>query len=267
MLCLAAALTGCVSMGRYHTLLKQNDDLQARLEMDHEEAGGLRRDLGATEQSNDELNQNKTALEAQNGNLEQTEADMANQDTHLTAQKDALERDKDALLDAAREKQAQYDSVTGDLKDEVDDGLLRITQYKNMLTLDVADEILFDSGKAALKPKGNAILLKVGKALAKSDKVIRVVGNTDNVPLGPDAAYASNWELSTARATTVVRFLQDQCGLDPVRLVAEGRGEWAPVATNDTPAGRQKNRRIEITLIDRSLVDGSEGVSPSAATR
>jgi chemotaxis protein MotB len=253
---LAVAMTGCVSMGRYHALQGENDDLRAQLDQTNGESAGLRNDLGATEQSNNALSRNKTALEAQAVNLEQSEADLANQDTELTGQKASLERERAALLKEAAEKQAQYDSVMGDLNKEVSAGLLKITRYRNMLTLDVADEILFDSGKAALKPDGEAVLREVGKALAKSDKIIRVVGDTDNVPLDPDAAYASNWELSTARATTVVRFLQDRCGLNPADLVAEGRGQWDPVAPNDTPEHRQRNRRIEITLIDRGLIDG-----------
>ena len=264
--CLAVALTGCVSMGKYRALKLQNQELRSEVDDINQEAGGLRTDLGAAQVSNTALIEGKSALESRNGDLEQSEADLASQDTALAGQKAALESANAALLRQAREKQAQYDLVMGDLNQEVKDGLLKITQYRNMLTLDVADQILFDSGKAALKPAGEAILLKVGKALAKSVKIIRVVGHTDNVPLAKDDAFAGNWELSTARATTVVRFLQDQAGLDPRRLVAEGRGEWMPVAPNDTPENRQKNRRIEITLIDRSLVDGSAGVVQAAKT-
>ena len=147
------------------------------------------------------------------------------------------------------------DGLVGQLQKEVNDGQLKITQFKNMLTVDVADKILFDSGKADLKKDGKAVLLKVGEALAHSDKYLRIGGHTDNVPLSPGAAYATNWELSAARATTVVRFLQDQAHLDPKRLIATGRGEYSPVAPNDSPANRQKNRRIEITLLDKNLVE------------
>ena len=283
-LCLAAALMGCVSLGKYNALHRQADDLQSQLDEIHREAKGLQSDLGAAKESNTALSLSKTALESQKSQLElqrnaleqtqaslevrtaeletktaqleQTQDELISKTAELSAQKDALEAEKAALLKQAQDKQAQYDAVTGDLKKEIGEGRLKITQYQNMLTLDVADKILFDSGKAALKPDGRAVLIKVGAALAKGDKVIRVVGHTDNVPLAAGAAYAGNWDLSTARATTVVRFLQEQCKLDPGRLVAEGRGEWMPVAPNDSPENRQKNRRIEITLIDRSLVDG-----------
>jgi len=297
---LALGLAGCVSLGTYNDLQKKASDMQSQLDEIHREAKGLQSDLGSAKQSNEALSLSKTALETetvdlqkQKAQLETTQASLEVKTSQLetrtaeledeaaqletkTAQleaakaaleadKAALEADKAALLKQAQDKQAQYDSVMGQLKQEVNDGQLKITQYKNMLTLDVADKILFDSGKAALKKDGRAVLLKVGQALAKGDKVIRVVGHTDNVPLAEGAAFASNWDLSTARATTVVRFLQDQCKLDPTRLVAEGRGEWLPVAPNDTPENRQKNRRIEITLIDRSLVDAISAV-PAGTT-
>jgi chemotaxis protein MotB len=141
------------------------------------------------------------------------------------------------------------------LSKEVRKGHLQVKQYQNMLTVDLAEQIFFDSGRATLKPAGKEILKKVGDALkGYENKVIRVVGHTDNVPIAKSLQdkFPSNWELSVARATTVVRFLQD-VGVPPERMVASGRGEYDPVASNDTPEGRQKNRRIEIMLIDKSL--------------
>jgi len=124
-----------------------------------------------------------------------------------------------------------------------------------MLSVDVAEKIFFDSGRAVLKEGGKEVLAKVGEALKSYDnKVIRVVGYTDNVPIAKSMqnVYPTNWELSVARATNVVRYLQD-VGVPPERMVAAGRGEFAPIAPNDTPEGRQKNRRIEIMLIDQGL--------------
>jgi chemotaxis protein MotB len=124
-----------------------------------------------------------------------------------------------------------------------------------MLTVDVAEQLFFDSGRAALKDSGKKVLKEVADAMQDyADKAIRVVGHTDDVPISKAAqkVFPSNWELSAARATTVVRFLQE-AGIAPGRLIATGRAEYAPVAPNDSPEGRQKNRRIEITLIDPSL--------------
>src|SRR6266852_4113720 len=91
--------------------------------------------------------------------------------------------------------------------------------------------------------------------LTEEDKVIRIVGHTDNVPISKAAqkVFPSNWELSVARATNVVHYLQE-VGIPPERMIASGRAEYQPVAENDTPEGRKKNRRIEITLIDKNLV-------------
>src|SRR5437773_6840260 len=95
--------------------------------------------------------------------------------------------------------------------------------------------------------------MKVGEELkGYDDKVIRVVGHTDNVPI-KTKVFPSNWELSVARATNVVHYLQE-VGIPPDRRIASGRAEYQPVAENDTPDGRKKNRRIEITLIDKNLV-------------
>jgi chemotaxis protein MotB len=232
LLLLGATLTGCVSLSAYRALQRQNDDLTLQL-----------------------------------GRHGQQESDLADQATALTQQNIDLKMDKAAMEELARDKAAEYDAVTHDLRQEVGAGRLKITRYKDMLTLNVADEILFDSAKADLKPDGQAVLRTVAQALAKNAKLIRVVGHTDDQPLAKGAGFASNWELSTARATTVVRFLQDQGGLDPRRLAAIGHGEWMPVAPNDSPADRQKNRRIEILLVDRSLLDGSEGASPTASVR
>lgn len=275
---LAAALllSGCVSLGKFKALqadngaLKaKNDDLESQIAQIHKEASGLEQDLGTAKEANatlgqekstlekekSELQQAKDALQAKTDELTKTQGDLSAKTAELEQEKAGLEAEKAALLKESQAKQAQYDALVGDLKKEVNDGQLKITQYKNMLTVDVADKILFDSGRADLKKEGLEVLKKVGEALQKSDKIIRVVGHTDNVPLSSGAAYASNWELSAARATTVVRFLQDKAKLDPSRLVAAGRGEYAPVAPNDTPANKQKNRRIEITLLDKALVD------------
>jgi chemotaxis protein MotB len=137
-----------------------------------------------------------------------------------------------------------------------------VTQYKNMMSVDVAEKIFFNSGSASLKKEGRDVLAKVGGVLNQyKDKYIKVVGHTDNVPTGKGSAFPSNWELAVTRATGVVRFLQDEVGVSPDRLVATGRAEYEPVADNGTPEGRQRNRRIEIVLMDKALFESTQ---PSA---
>jgi chemotaxis protein MotB len=196
-----------------------------------------------------ERNQQIEALKKQSAELEQQQAG-------LRKQVDELEQQKAQLLTASQETQAQYDSLVGSLTEEVKKGDLQVKQYKDMLTVNVAEQMFFDSGQATLKESGKAVLKKVGKALKGYDnKIIRVVGHTDNVPIAKvlQKAFPSNWELSVARATTVVRYLQDE-GIPPERMIASGRAEYAPIAPNNSPESRKKNRRIEIMLIDQNLM-------------
>ncbi|HTQ73197.1 MAG TPA: type VI secretion system protein TssL, long form [Burkholderiales bacterium] len=190
------------------------------------------------------------ALRKDKSGLEQQQADSKKRI-------DALEQEKAQLQSAGQQKQTQYDALVANLTDEVKKGELQVRQYRDMLTVDVAEQLFFDSGRADLKDTGKAVLKKVGEAVkGYEDKVIRVVGHTDNVPI-KTKAFPSNWELSVARATTVVRYLQE-VGVPPDRMIASGRAEYQPVAGNDTADGRKKNRRIEITLIDRKLVEEAE---------
>jgi len=231
---LAAAVMagGCVSKGSYEKLAaEKNQEIDAL----QKQRGGLVEQVGS--------------LQSQRSALEQQQAD-------LRKQIDALEQQKAQLLTASQQNKSQYDALVRNLTEEVKKGELQVRQYKDMLTVDVAEQLFFDSGRANLKDTGKAVLKKVGDALkGYEDKVIRVVGHTDNVPISKAAQkiFPSNWELSVARATTVVRYLQE-VGIPPERMVASGRAEYQPVAENDTPEGRKKNRRIEITLIDKNLV-------------
>ena len=113
------------------------------------------------------------------------------------------------------------------------------------------NEILFPEGGWELNQKGRETLDKILPVLKNlTNQRIEVNGYTDNVPIGPElkSRFPSNWELSTARATDVVRYLQKE-GVNPELLSATGYGQEDPVASNDTPEGRAKNRRIEIVLV------------------
>jgi chemotaxis protein MotB len=175
----------------------------------------------------------------------------------LQEQNAALQQQQTALQTSSKQSQEQYNALVQKLSKEVKQGQLKVRQYENMLSVDVAEQIFFDSGHAALKSSGKEVLKKVGEALKSYDnKIIRVAGYTDNVPIAKSMqkVYPTNWELSVARATNVVRYLQE-VGVPPEHMIASGRGEFAPIAPNDTPEGRQKNRRIEIMLIDQSLAE------------
>jgi chemotaxis protein MotB len=226
----AFTLCGCVSQGTYDKLeADKNQEITAL----QKQRGGLQEQV--------------QSLQSQRTSLEQQQAD-------LRRQIDALEQQKKQLLTASQQNQSQYDALVRSLTEEVKKGELQVRQYKDMLTVDVAEQLFFDSGRANLKDTGKAVLKKVGEALkGYEDKVIRIVGHTDNVPISKAAqkVFPSNWELSVARATTVVRYLQE-VGIPPERMIASGRAEYQPIAENYTPDGRKKNRRIEITLVDRN---------------
>ncbi|GAB6876208.1 flagellar motor protein MotB [Thermaerobacter litoralis] len=114
------------------------------------------------------------------------------------------------------------------------------------------DQVFFDLGRAELRPEGRNLLRRLAPILARVPGTILVEGHTDNLPIR-SGRYPSNWELSTARATTVVRYLAEQAGLDPRRLAAAGYGEWRPRYPNTSEANRAKNRRVEIVLLRPSL--------------
>jgi flagellar motor protein MotB len=167
----------------------------------------------------------------------------------------------------AGELQTAYDALVADLRGEVDSRDIRVRQFREKLEINFVDKVLFASGSAEITPRGRAILLKVAGVLNRvKDKSIYVVGHTDANPIH-SALYPSNWELSTARSSSVIRFLSEQGGLTPERFTAMGRAFYQPVASNATPEGRQENRRVDVIIADVPLLSsetGSESVRGTA---
>ncbi len=131
---------------------------------------------------------------------------------------------------------------------------------------ELVDLIEFDSGEARLKPEGVKILKEVSELLKNvPDKHFRVEGHADNVPIGPSLQekFPSNWELSKARATSVVRYLIEEGGLDSASLSVVGYGDTKPIASNETEEGRKVNRRVEIVLLPPTPTQPSEEQSLS----
>lgn len=142
--------------------------------------------------------------------------------------------------------------------DAVLKGLFSKEGLKNVATVEVKDKkirivftepVLFPSGSATLRPGAQAVLARVADVLAALPNPVTIEGHTDPVPLRPGSAIKTNWELSMARAYTVLRFMIDQAHLKESRLSAVGYGEFKPVQSNDTPEGRAANRRIEINIL------------------
>ncbi|MGB9866837.1 MAG: OmpA/MotB family protein [Bacillota bacterium] len=133
-----------------------------------------------------------------------------------------------------------------------------VTMESRGLVLRFADTVLFDLGKADLKPGARQILDKVSKVLKDLPNHVRVEGHTDNLPISTPR-FPSNWELSCARATNVVRYLIEANGLSPERLSAAGYGEFRPVSPNDSEASRRLNRRVDLVVLTLTLSRSETG--------
>jgi chemotaxis protein MotB len=119
----------------------------------------------------------------------------------------------------------------------------------HLLVVRLSESLLFGPGNANLMPEAQDLIDKIAAILATTHKHVRIEGHTDNVPIHT-AQFASNWELSTARASSVIRYMIDKFGFSPEMLSASGYGEYRPVAPNDTPENRAKNRRVEFVISD-----------------
>jgi chemotaxis protein MotB len=247
---------GCVTKGTFDEVAGERDrlavarrDLENRVEK-----------LTAANQS---LTAERMALIDENEDLristEHNEREVASLTRAKSQLTDSLES-SEALL-AARSAEIEkmrssYDGLISDLEDEVASGQIHIERLRSGLRLNLSEEILFPSGSAALNSSGTAVLTKVSRRLVELPHTIAVEGHTDDVPVA--RRYASNWELAAARASSVVR-LMIELGVEPTRLKAVSRAEFAPVASNETAEGRAKNRRIEIQL--DAPIDDSDGTS------
>jgi chemotaxis protein MotB len=247
------AAAGCVSQGEFDKLQSEKNQEIASLQSSR---SSLEQQVRNLENQRESLEKQRDSLTKEKDSLTRENDSLAKERDSLTQQVAALDAQRAQLQATEKQSEARYDALLSNLSEELRKGQLQVRQLKGMLTVDVAEQLFFDSGRANLKDTGKQVLQKVAESLkGYEDKAIRIVGHTDNVPItkGLQKVFPSNWELSAARATTVVRFLQDT-GIAPERLVATGRAEYAPVSPNDTTEGRQKNRRIEITLIDRGVL-------------
>lgn len=281
---LALALSGCVSRGHYDLKAAEAEQLQqlARgLEVDYQQllehrdqlasrnselGEKLAQALETTSTRQQDLLRARADLERLEGILTARSAQTGAELSHLRQSVDRLEQENRELklqLEQERiarearvaEMKSTYDDLVGLMEAEIKRGEVTISELQGQLTVNMVERILFDSGKADIKAGGLEVLRRVGSILkGAADKNIQVEGHTDNVPISPrlKETFASNWELSTARATTVLRFLQDSSGIDGSRLSATGFGQYRPQADNDTPEGRAQNRRIQIVLVPKT---------------
>ncbi len=126
---------------------------------------------------------------------------------------------------------------------------VQVTVEKRGIVIRVADTVIFDTGKAEIRSEAKEVLQKVGHIMATLNNQVRVEGHTDNIPI-KTARYPSNWELSTDRASGIVRYFIDDAKMAPERLSAAGYSEFKPIIGNDTSDGRAKNRRVDIVILN-----------------
>lgn len=183
----------------------------------------------------------------QKARIAELEKEMAG----LKASKDELAKDVAAKASELEKLKGTYDALQENMKAEIAKGDVSLTQSGGKLQVDLVDKVLFDSGEAEISTRGQEILMRVGQVLSKiDDKQIQVSGHTDDAPISDRlvAKFPTNWELSSARAVNVVRFLNEEAKVPGRRLVASGYGPFHPISSNATPQGRARNRRIEILL-------------------
>ena len=157
----------------------------------------------------------------------------------------ALEAIKQRRIESAKE---QYQSITSDFSDEIRSGALELELKDENLTLRLPGEGSFVSGSASLQPSFRDLLNKIGDTLKSSKGRIRIEGHTDNLKIGFSDRFQSNWDLSSARSSSVSEVFIEEHGIDLERLVVAGFADSLPLESNDTADGRARNRRIEIIV-------------------
>ncbi len=235
-------------------LQKEKDGLGQELAKAREDADAKAKTVGELEKkvaaADARIKSLEDASKAKDAEIEKLKAEIAG----LKKEAAGLSEDRAKAIaekeKAIAELTSTREKLTSELKEEIRKGEIAITQLRDKLSLNLVEKILFDSGSALVKKEGKKVLDRVAEILKKvQDKQIRIEGHTDNVPISARIIekFPSNWELSTNRATNVVKYLQEK-GVDPKYLVASGSSQYRPIAPNDTPEGRAKNRRIEIVL-------------------
>ncbi len=188
----------------------------------------------------------RTELQRLGKNADQLLAEKGTLSNALAEAKARLEELRKAQA-AADARAALFRQLALKFHKMIDSGQLKITLRDGRMVIELSNDVLFDSGQTAVKPDGQRALSEVASVLRTiPNRRFQVAGHTDNVPI-ETSRFRSNWDLSTARSVEVVRYLTKN-GVRPDLLSAAGYGEFDPIAANDTPAGRAKNRRIEITL-------------------
>ena len=256
----------CVSTKKYQALNDKLNEANTSLT-------GTQNDLRACRDEKAELERQKAAMEARIGGLEEqskflkennTQALRQLQDLSVisSSQAESIRKSmenigaKDSYIQTLQQQMAQKDSLNmalvmnlkgaiGNMADED----INIKVDKGVVFIDISDKLLFKTGSYDITDRAKEVLGKVALVLKNQPDIeFMVEGHTDNVPFSR-GVLMDNWDLSAKRATTVVRLLEKQYGLDPAKMSAAGRSQYHPIGANDTPEGRAANRRTRIVIL------------------
>ena len=249
----AITLTSCGTKKKIAALEAKNKEIQdllntatVKLNTCLTEKDAITSQLDFLKKNNSDLINNMgnlTTLSSKGAeNLEKSLESIKEKDLKITRLQDALTRKDSVTL-------ALVTSIKRAVG--VDDPDIDVSVEKGVVYISIADKLLFKSGSYNVTDKAKTILGKVAKIVQdKPDFECMVEGHTDNVPI-KNPVLLDNWDLSVKRATSIVRILQNDFGIDPKRLVASGRSEFVPVDSNTTPEGRAKNRRTRILVLPK----------------
>ena len=251
---------------QHAALIASNAAIKAEYDKLKEEAAGWSRDKLTLQKDKKTLSKDKAELEkilkaksdtfSQNiSDLRQKIAALETANSNLDAANRKMNNDIANLQKAKEEKVKEvsgtYEQLLQDMKSEIATGQVTVSELNGKLTIKMGVVVLFDSGKADIKPSGMAILTKIVETLkAVKERAIRIEGRTDNVQITGTLTrqFLTKWELSAARAINVTQYLQQQ-GLDPAILSAIALAEYNPVADNGNKDGRARIRRIDIIVV------------------
>lgn len=227
---LLLGVAGCVTTGTYEKKQKEAAEAEARA-----------KDAGAKAKASEDR---AAALQQQLDEAQRKLAEVTQSRDALQVQTAALAEQKGAL----EAKSKQYEQLAGSLETQIKAGQVEISELRDRMTVKLKDKILFPSGSAKLSAEGKRALEAVAEAFKDlKGKNVLVAGYTDDVPVGRKGDFEDNWDLSAARATSVVRYLQAK-GVPPAMMGAAGFSQFRPVVPNDSASNRSQNRRIEIAL-------------------
>lgn len=252
---LSILLTSCVSKQKFADLEEENNrnkqeltDAKAELQsclIDKDHLTELNKSLRDDKARSIQQVENLTVLtQSSSDNIKEIITQLSEKDKYINGIRSAMTK-KDSI------NLALAFQLKRDLADGIQDEDIQIDVEKTVVYISIADKLLYKSGSAVVSEKAKVVLGKVATVISsKPDMEVQVEGYTDNVSINTDC-MKDNWDLSVARATSVVRILQNDFSISPSRLIAAGRSEYMPLESNDTAEGRSVNRRTRIVILPK----------------